>query len=309
MITASRGGQRGGARSLLGKDWQHLLFLAPAVLFFIGFVAYPIVSVIGLSITARDVASVGTGPLANYTAVLTDPVFWTATRNMVVWAVVTIFVQMVVGGLLAYLINKYARRSAALLRTAFLIPMVTSASVIAIVWQQIYAPSYGPLENILARVGINFHTSLLGGASTAILAVIVINIWEYTGFSMLLYVVGLHRIPSEILDAAYVDGASGWRLARRILIPLLSPTTKSLLLLGIIGTLQTFALVYLTTSGGPNHASEVFGTQIFRADFLLNETGYAAALSVITLAIALFATVLQLRVLRSGLVPTARKSF
>ena len=150
------------------------------------------------SIAARDVASVGTGPLANYLAVFQDKVFWTSLRNMVIWAVLTIGIQMVLGGALAYFIETHAQRSKALLRTAFLIPMVTSIAVVAIVWAQFYAPVYGPLASLLSELGLSFGNSLLGDPTTAIYAVVVINIWMYTGFSMLLYIVGLHRIPREI---------------------------------------------------------------------------------------------------------------
>jgi raffinose/stachyose/melibiose transport system permease protein len=295
-------------RRLLGGRKSFYLYIAPATLLFAAFVVYPILSVVLVSFVDRDSASLGTGAFANYQAVFADPIFWKAARNMVFWAVLTITIQMVIGGTLAYLIEQHARRSKAVLRTAFLIPMVTSASVVAIVWQQFYAPTYGPLENLLKGVGISMGgASLLGDPSTAIFAIIVINIWMYTGFSMLLYIVGLHRISSEILDAARADGATGLRLARHILIPMLAPTTKSLLLLGIIGALQTFALVFLTTKGGPNHASDVFGTQIFRAAFELNHEGYAAALSSITLGVAFAATVLQLRILHTGLSPSGRE--
>lgn len=325
---------------LLGRRRSFYLYIAPATLLFLAFVLYPIGSVLVSSFATHDVVTVGDGLFGNYEAVFADPVFWIAARNMVVWAVLTIFVQMVIGGTLAYLIEQHARRSRALLRTAFLIPMVTSASVVAIVWAQFYAPMYGPMGELfrLIREGLSplaavlapawmvlaplgdalrgagitggnwfkAGNSLLGSADTAIYAIIIINIWMYTGFSMLLYIVGLHRISSEILDAARADGATGLRLARHILIPMLAPTTKSLLLLGIIGGLQTFALVFLTTKGGPNNASEVFGTQIFREAFVQNHGGFAAALSVITLLVAFVATVIQLRILRTGLSPTGR---
>lgn len=290
----------GGKRLLYGSHSRFYLYVAPALLVFLTFVAYPIGNVMLASVTARDVASVGTSPLANYLAVVQDPVFWTAIRNMVIWAVLTIGIQMILGGTLAYFIETHANRSKALLRTAFLIPMVTSVAVVAIVWAQFYAPVYGPLANLLSQVGLPFSNSMLGDPKTAIYAVIIINIWQFTGFSMLLYIVGLHRIPGEIMDAARADGAGGWRLAWNILIPMLSGTTKSLLLLGIIGTLQTFALVFLTTGGGPAHTSEVLGTQIFRTFFFQNLDGYAAALSVITLAIAFVLTVAQFRLLRTG---------
>lgn len=295
-----------GVARLLGSKRRAYFFLLPAVLFFVVFIAFPIFSVLQASVAVHDTASRGTGPLANFSAVLHDPVFWTACKNMLLWGVLTITIQMVVGGTLAYLIETYAQRSKAVLRTAFLVPLVTSASVIAIVWEQIYAPQYGPLQDILGHLGITMSNSLLGGASTAIYAVIIINIWEYTGFSMLLYIVGLHRVPREIKDAAMVDGITGRRYITRILVPLLSPVTKSLVMLGIIGTLQTFPLVYLTTEGGPDHASEIFGTQIFRTGFILNQTGYASALSVVTLLIAFCATVMQISVFGARLTVTGR---
>jgi raffinose/stachyose/melibiose transport system permease protein len=291
-------------RRLLGSHGRYYLLVAPAALVFIGFVAWPITSVMVASITVQDTASMGDDIFMNYRAVVGDPVFWTAIRNMVIWAILTIGIQMLVGGTLAYLIETHARRAKTILRTAFLIPMVTSASVVAIVWAQFYAPGYGPLAELLKQVHLSFSSSMLGDPKTAIYAVIIINIWMYTGFSMLLYIVGLHRIPSEIMDAAKADGATGWRLARHVLVPMLAPTTKSLLLLGIIGTLQTFALVYLTTGGGPAHFSEVLGTHIFRTYFFLDQDGYAAALSVMTLLIAFVATIIQMRFLRSGLGPT-----
>jgi ABC-type sugar transport system permease subunit len=146
----------------------------------------------------------------------------------------------------------------------FLLPVVTSVSVVAIVWAQMYAPYYGIVQHYLKYIGIHLGFSLLGDADT-IFALIIVNVWQWTGFSMILYVAGLNNIPNEIYDAARIDGAAGWMLASRILLPLLAPVTKSLLLLGIIGTLQTFPIVYLMTDGGPDHASEIFGSYIFRA--------------------------------------------
>ena len=218
MTTTTRTRAASDERRIFGGHGRFYLYVAPAAIFFLAFVAYPIGNVMVSSIVARDVWSVGTGPLANYVAVLQDPVFWTAARNMVIWAVLTIGIQMVIGGLLAYFIETHASRSKALLRTAFLIPMVTSVAVVAIVWAQFYAPVYGPLAALLSDLGLSFGNSLLGSPQTAIYAIIVINIWQYTGFSMLLYIVGLHRIPGEIMDAARADGATGLRLGWHVLI-------------------------------------------------------------------------------------------
>ena len=124
---------------------------------------------------------------------------------------------------------------------------------------------------------------------------------------MLMYVAGFANLPPEVLDAARVDGARGWKLAVFVIVPMVSAVTKSLLLLGIIGTLQTFPIVYLMTGGGPNHASEIFGTYIFKQSFVLNNTGVGATLSVVVLALALILSIAQIIFLGANLGPTKQE--
>ena len=189
----------------------------------------------------------------------------------------------------------------------FFLPVVTSVSVVSLVWVQIYAPYYGIAQEYLKHVGIVMSSSPIGDAKTAIYALIIVNIWQWTGFSMLMYIAGIANMPSEILDAARIDGATGWRLAVNVVIPMLAPATKSLLLLGIIGTLQTFPIVHLMTGGGPNHASEVFGTYIFKQSFILNDSGGGAALSVIVLLLALALSLIQIVLLGTRLTPASKE--
>lgn len=284
------------------------LFALPATLLFVVFIAYPILWVVGQSLyggtTSSGIAFVG---LANYTAVLGDPTFWIVVRNMVLWGVITIPVQMLIGGLLAYFIERHTHALRGFFRTMFFLPVVTSVSVISLVWVQIYAPYYGIAQEYLKHVGIVMAMSPIGDPKTAIYAVILVNIWQWTGFSMLMYIAGIANLPSEVLDAARVDGARGWRLAVHVIVPMLSPATKSLLLLGVIGTLQTFPIVHLMTGGGPNRASEVFGTFIFKQSFVLGDTGSGAALSVIVLLIALALSLIQIAALGARLSPAGKE--
>ncbi|WP_245435021.1 carbohydrate ABC transporter permease [Rhizobium anhuiense] len=240
------------------------------------------------------------------TSVLSDPTFWIVVRNMALWGVITIPVQMLVGGLLAYFIERHTTLFRGFFRTMFFLPVVTSVSVVSLVWAQIYAPYYGIAQEYLKHVGIVMTNSAIGDPNTAIYALIVVNIWQWTGFSMLMYIAGIANLPSEVLDAARIDGAKGWRLAVHVIVPMLSPATKSLLLLGIIGTLQTFPIVHLMTGGGPNRASEVFGTFIFKQSFVLGDTGSGAALSVIVLVVALGLSLLQIALLGARLSPAAK---
>ncbi|HEX4766774.1 MAG TPA: sugar ABC transporter permease [Lichenihabitans sp.] len=289
-----RRGRHGGAIAYL--------FLLPAVALFIGFVAYPILWVVDESLVrqGRDGGRVFAG-LANYAAVLRDPVFWIVMRNMALWAAITIPVQMLLGGLIAWFIERHTFRFRGFFRTMFFLPVVTSVSVVSLVWVQIYAPYYGIAQVYLQALGITLTDSPLGSPALAIYALIVVNIWQWTGFSMLMYVAGIANLPSEVLDAARIDGARGLKLARSVVVPMLAPVTRSLLLLGIIGTLQTFPIVQLMTGGGPDHASEVFGTDIFRQSFVLGDTGAGATLSVIVLGLAFVLTLAQIVLLGSRL--------
>ncbi|MDX3926153.1 MAG: sugar ABC transporter permease [Shinella sp.] len=307
VMQAGQAGAIAGRRAGSGASRLYL-FTLPATLLFVVFVAYPILWVAGQSFYTRS----GSGEtsfagFANYAVVLGEPTFWIVVRNMALWGLITIPVQMLIGGLLAYFIERHTIVFRGFFRTMFFLPVVTSVSVISLVWVQIYAPYYGIAQEYLKHVGIVMATSPIGDPKTAIYALIVVNIWQWTGFSMLMYIAGIANLPGEVLDAARVDGARGWRLAVHVIVPMLAPATKSLLLLGVIGTLQTFPIVHLMTGGGPNRASEVFGTFIFKQSFVLGDTGSGAALSVIVLIIALALSLLQIVALGARLTPAGKE--
>jgi raffinose/stachyose/melibiose transport system permease protein len=282
------------------------LYVLPATLMFVGLVAYPILWVIGESF--RGANGKGFVGFSQYVRAFSDPVFWRVLCNMFYWGAITIPVQMVLGGSIAYLIERHTSRSRTFFRVMFFLPVVTSVSVVSIVWAQMYAPYYGIVQEYLKYIGVQLTIAPLGEPGTAIFALILVNIWQWTGFSMIMYIAGINNIPSELFDAALIDGAHGWNLAVRIVVPLLSPVTRSLLLLGVIGTLQTFPIVHLMTGGGPDHASEVFGTYIFKQGFVIGDSGYSSALSVLVLFLALALSVLQIAVLGSQLSPQKRKA-
>jgi raffinose/stachyose/melibiose transport system permease protein len=283
------------------------LYIFPAVVMFVAFVAYPILWVAIESFYGQK-GSHGSAPvgLDQYLRAFADPVFWHVLGNMFLWGLITIPVQMLIGGLIAYFIERYTRRSKTFFRVMFFLPVITSVSVVSIVWAQMYAPYYGIVQEYLKYLGIQLSVAPLGEPRTAIFALIIVNIWQWTGFSMIMYVAGLNNIPGEIFDAARIDGAHGLKLAVRIIVPLVSPVTRSLLLLGVIGTLQTFPIVYLMTDGGPDHASEVFGTYIFKQGFVISDTGYSSALSTLVLAIALILSIIQIVALGAKLSPTPK---
>ncbi|MDR1420235.1 MAG: sugar ABC transporter permease [Treponema sp.] len=285
-------------KKILGSGYW---FLAPAFVFFFFFILYPIIFVVSGSFfswsTLSEMKFTGLG---NYLEIMTDRVFRITMRNTVLWFFITIFVQAAIGFSLAYVIEEKLVNGKTFFRTLFFIPVVTSVVVIAIIWSNLYSPYNGPIGNFLSKIGLKGPFNFLGDVHNVIFALIVVNIFEWTGWSMALYIAGLSEMPVEMKEAALIDGVTGFPLIWRIYLPVLSHVHKSLIMLGVIGSLQTFALIYSMTSGGPNSASEMPGTYIFRTGFTMQRMGYASAISTVILIFTLIITIFQMTVLKSG---------
>jgi multiple sugar transport system permease protein/raffinose/stachyose/melibiose transport system permease protein len=238
--------------------------------------------------------------LDNYLEIMTDRVFGITMRNAALWFFITIFTQAAIGFSLAYIIEEKLINGKVFFRTLYFIPVVTSVVVIAIIWSNLYSPYNGPIGNFLSKIGFSGPFNFLGDVHNVIFALIVVNIFEWTGWSMAMYIAGLSEISVEMKEAALIDGVTGFPLIWRIYLPVLSHVHKSLVMLGVIGSLQTFALIYSMTSGGPNSASEMPGTYIFRTGFTMQRMGYASAISTVILISTLIVTIFQMTVLKSG---------
>lgn len=281
-------------------NWPGYLFILPSILFFLFYILYPIVFAgYGSLFSWSNLLNMKFVGLQNYAKLFSDPVFLKVMRNVVYWILITVIVQAAIGFTLAYIIEEKLPHFKGFFRTLFFLPVVTSVVVIAILWANIYKPYQGILANFLSLFGIGI-IDFLGNTRLAIFSIILVNIWEWTGWSMVLYVAGINQIPEEIKEAASIDGASGLQQIFRIYLPSLSGTHKSLVVLGIIGSLQTFALIYSMTGGGPNHATEMPGTYIFQTGFSNQQMGYASAISMAILLLALVLTAIQVLFLGSG---------
>lgn len=277
------------------------LFITPAIIFFMVFIAYPILFIgYGSFFNWSSLSNMKYAGFDNYIKLFQDEVFGITLKNSLFWIVITIAVQAAIGFILAYIIEENLTKYKSFFRTLFFIPVVTSVVVIAILFKNMFSPYQGLITNVIYSLGINGPLDWLGNVNSAIFAIIVVNIWEWTGWSMLLYIAGISQIPEEIKEAAEIDGANGFKKITNIFLPMLSSVHKSLIMLGIIGSLQTFALVYNMTNGGPNSASEMPGTYIFRMGFKVQQMGYASAISIVILLIALIFTVVQVATIGSG---------
>mgnify|MGYP000023157200 CR=1 FL=1 len=277
---------------------QGWLFLFPAVALFAVFVLYPAFYIFYAGLFEWDGINQGVfvGP-ANFWRIFTDDgPFWIAMRNALYWAPLTIIPQMLLGFLIAFLLE-IRSRLVPVFRALFYLPAIVSPVVIGIVWQRIYNPFGGLLSDIGMATGLRFlNFPFLADTQTAIFAVIVVNVWQWMGFSMLMYIAGMKGVSREILEAARLDGISTRQTAVHVVWPMLKHVHLTLILLGVIGTLQTFPLIYIMTKGGPNHATEMLPNYIFQQGFILQNMGYASALSVVLLVLSLGLSIFQVGV-------------
>lgn len=298
------------ARKKIKFNVAGYLFILPAFLFFVFYILYPILFVGKQSLfewaTLRNSTFVGIG---NYMKLFQDGVFMKAMKNALLWICVTVPVQACLGFILAYIIEERLMRnsrkkksiSVAFFRTIFFIPVVTSVVVVAIVFSKIFQPYQGIIGHYLNQwFGLAPTINVLGDSTWSIFGIMLANIWEWTGWSMIMYIGGLSQISEDMKEAARIDGASTLQELWYVYLPALKSVHKSLLMLGIIGSLQTFALINVMTKGGPNHASEMPGTYIFQKGFTELQMGYACAISMAVLLFALILTFIQVVFLKSG---------
>ena len=295
-------GQRlAGRRSRVwGHAWTNYLYLVPVFLISFALISYAIGYTIYTSLLdwngiSRIRPFVG---LDNYTAILRDPIFHQALRNTAVFGVLAIFIQMALGLTMAILLKSNVRWKA-VYKVIFFLPVVLAPAVVAYVFRHLYEPNDGELNRMLGWVGVGgLRHAWLADPDTALYAVTAINIWQWTSFSFVLYFAGLSLIDDDLYEAARLDGANFGQLIRHMTIPLLRFTHISLIILGVIGALKTFDIIFLTTGGGPARATEFLSTYIFQRAIQQFDASYSAALSVVLMILAVIATAIQLRVFR-----------
>ena len=280
------------------------LFILPIVVFFAIFVGYPFLRSFYLSLTQWS----GFGAprfvgLDNFSFMASDPVFWKALGTTFVFTAVTTVLQTVVPLLLAVLLN-LKWRGGTVVRTMLFIPAVVSFVVAAVLWQLIYEPNVGILNESLRDIGLGgLAKPWLADPSLVVPALVVVSLWQSAGLFMLIFLAGLQGIDSTLYEAARIDGAGPVQQFRRITIPMLRIVTGVVVLLNLINGFKTFDVIYVMTRGGPNRASEVLGTYLYGLAFggdagATPSFGYATAISMIILLLCMVATVVQLRIAR-----------
>ncbi|MGH7701415.1 MAG: carbohydrate ABC transporter permease, partial [Gemmatimonadales bacterium] len=232
--------------------------------------------------------------LANFVELARDPLVWRALRNTAVYALYVPATMAV--ALAAALALQRAGRGVRLLRTALLLPTVSSVVALALVWQWLFQADFGLLNRLLAFAGLG-PVDWLEDPRTALVAVMLVSAWVQVGYQMVVFLAGLQGIPQGYLDAARVDGANAWQRFWRVTFPLLRPVTLFVLMTGVIGSFQVFTYIYVLTNGGPLHATDVVVYRIYEMAWQFLRFGQASALALVLFAILFGVTWAQFRLL------------
>lgn len=231
----------------------------------------------------------------NYSKLFSDRAFWKATTNTLLFMVVTVTVQAGLGLLVAVILKEKLPGSS-IFKAIFFLPIAMAPAIIATVFKYMLEANYGAVNETLRALGLLGENDVIQwfGTDLGIWSIIIINIFQWMGFSMMIYYSSLMGIPEETYEAAKLDGAGWWRTLWSITIPQLRGTTSVLIILGIVGSLKTFDIVWLTTGGGPGVSSHLLPTLLYqaRAD---REAGYASAIGMVILVLAFVLAAVQTR--------------
>ena len=259
------------------------LLLLPAMAFLALFTHYPAIATLIDSFYstprgARPSRFVG---IDNYSAMFDDPVFWQSLSNNIIFALGTIPLSIALAIVMAVWVNdRLAGR--AFLRTAFFTPTVLPMIAVANIWLFFFTPQYGLLEQISSLFGFASQ-NWLGSPETALFCVIVVAVWKEAGFFMIFYLAALQQIPPSLAEAAALEGASRSTYLRRIVLPLLMPTTLFVMVNAIINSFRLVDHIIVMTRGGPDNATSLLLFYVYEVGFKFWDTSYAAALTMMLL--------------------------
>ncbi|MBN2984599.1 carbohydrate ABC transporter permease [Cohnella algarum] len=226
--------------------------------------------------------------LDHYRALLQDRTFWDSAGHSLLLAVFST-ASLVLYFIVALLLSAKLR-GVNLFRKIYLIPMLLSSVAIAQLWLKVFHPSSGILNRLLESVGVANPPAWLAEPSLVLYALFVPILWQYAGFYILIYYAALVQIPSSLVEAAKIDGANAFQIARKIKLPLAMEVVKVTVVLAVVGSLKYFDLIYVMTDGGPNGASEVMASYMYRQAFKSYDFGYGSAIGFFLLVICLVVT-------------------
>lgn len=284
------------------RAWKGAAYAAPAGLFVAIFFIWPLLLVSRISASEWSLLTgdQGVNLPDNYTGIADDRLFWPAVGFTLKYTVLVVAALMVLAMAMALLVQE-RRRGVAFFRTAYFLPVALGFASASLLFWGFYSPAIGPIDPILQGLGlIDGNIRWLGTPNMALMSTIVLVVWKFAGFFMLILLVGLQSIPTEVYEAARMDGANRRQTFFRITLPLLRPSIALCLILSVTGSLLAFDQFFILTKGGPDNSTVTVVMLIYREAFQRFNLGTAAALSVTLLLVLLIINIVQFRLLRRG---------
>jgi multiple sugar transport system permease protein len=269
------------------------LYALPWFIGFTVFTAGPIIASFLLSFTNWDLIRpaewIGFG---NYNTLLEDPLFWQSLKVTSIYALFSVPLGILGGLAIAVLMNQKIK-GLSVFRTIYYLPAVVSGVAVSLLWSWIFNPDFGVLNYLLSLIGLN-GPGWIYDEKWALPSLIIMSLWGVGG-GMVIYLAGLQGVPTELYEAAIIDGASSWRRFWSITIPMISPVIFFQLIMGIIGSFQIFTQAYIMTGGGPNNATLFYVLYLYRNAFQWFKMGYASALAWVLFIVILILTIIQFK--------------
>ncbi len=271
-----------------------LLFVLPALLVYLIWVIYPIISAIWMSMLKSDTLhSSHFAGLENYISVFESSLFWKSLKISLIFIVFTTAFQVVLGFLYGYLVYLQPK-GYRIYKVLLFVPNVLPSVATGFIWSYIYSPSMGVLKPFMEAVGLGqYYISPIADPNLALWAVIFAQIWCGLGVQVILFNSGFMNIPAEVIESAQLDGATGWKMIKTMVIPMSWDITKMVIILQTIGALRSFDLIYVMTAGGPNHSTEVLPMHLFVNAFQNFNLGYGNVIAVVLFVLAMLITIIM----------------
>lgn len=282
------------------RDWKRpafvALWLAPAVVFLVVFMYYPIIETFRLSFfkSSGFEQEVFIG-LGNYAKLFADAEFLAGLEHVFTWAFWSVAIQIPLAFVIAFSLTYYANKFTGPLKAVFYLSNVLPSAITAMLGKFIFAPRFGIVASLAEQFGWKWLGSIdfLGNPNLAFWSLFFIATWAYTGFPIIYMMAEIEQMPRELREAAELDGATGWRFARSIVLPEIAYPVRILVVLATVGSLKLFDLPNMVTAGGPYNATMTLGIKLYNEGFLKWNYGRAAAVGVVIFLLSLVFTIAQ----------------
>lgn len=251
----------------------YLFLVLPAVLLYFAVMAFPMVFSIWMSVSDYSGGQIfgGSTPInfigfRNYARMWKDQYFWISLKNNLYIVLISVFGQIPLGFVLAYALHRNQVRNKGFFQTVIYLPCVISSVIVGILWQTIFSP-YGPFTELMRHFKPGWENSLLSNPRTAIIPVLLVMLWYYTGTYFIIFLANLQKINPEVIEAAKIDGASEWQSLRYVILPALSGVIVTSSILAISGSLKSFDLIFAMTGGNPARRTSVLALYMYDTAF------------------------------------------